>query len=287
MLAARRDAALAWLDVRDALERSAHLGRLAAELAAQRDVALARARAEEGASREGAALEGELALVRDRALVAARDERRARAGLARWIGDAASRPIGALPAVRAAPSGPAPADHPLLQAAASAAEVALREAEQARAERRPDWSWQLMYGWRGADRSDLLTAQFTMDLPVNRRDRQDRRVAASAAGARREALGAEDVRRMLEAEQADARAELAGAEARLEEIERSRLPAARALEAVTAARYAAGRDTLEAVWQARRAAVEAELDRELIRIDRERALQRLAYLHASPRGETP
>jgi outer membrane protein TolC len=230
--------------------------------------------------------DAELARMRDAVLVAARDENRARATLARWIGEEATRPLAAMPTGATGPAVSTEEPHPLLLAAGRAVDAAQREADLARAERHPDWSWQLMYGRRGADRSDMITAQFTVGLPLNRVDRQDRRLASSLALARRAQHEVEDAQRMLDAERSSARAELEAAESRLAEIERGRLPSARALLAATTAGYASGQGTLEAAWQARRARVEAELDRELVRIERERARQRLAYLDGTPAEET-
>jgi outer membrane protein TolC len=282
LLAARREAALAWLDVREALERREHYARLVAEVEAERAAAGARARVAEGAVADALRADAELARMRDAVLVATRDENRGRANLARWIGEDATRPLSALPTGGPAPSIATDEPHPLLLAAGRAVDAAQRDADLARAERHPDWSWQLMYGRRGADRSDMITAQFTVDLPLNREDRQDRRLASSLALARRAQFEAEDAQRMLDAERGAARAELESADSRLAEIERSRLPSARALLASATAGYAAGRVSLEAAWQARRECVEAELDREIVRIERERARQRLAYLDGTP-----
>src|SRR2546426_11227308 len=97
-------------------------------------------------------------------LTAQRDERKARSMLARWIGPAASRPIAPeLPAMSAMP-GPDKASeeieaHPLIQNARQIETVAESDAARAKADRLQNWSWEVMYGKRRSDLSDMVTFQ--------------------------------------------------------------------------------------------------------------------------------
>lgn len=109
----------------------------------------------------------------------------ARAGLERWLGEAANRPLGEPPdfsSLRVPEAelqdsldrqGPLLAWGPRQDQAAAA--IAL-----ARADQRPNWSVSLMYGER-IHRPDMLGIEFGMSLPLFSGNRQDRNVSARYA----------------------------------------------------------------------------------------------------------
>jgi outer membrane protein TolC len=68
------------------------------------------------------------------------------------------------------------------------------------------------------------------------------------------------------------------AEAREKEHTEKLIPAVRSRLEVLKAGYAAGKDNLSEVWNARRSLIEAELHHWLVLADRERAAARLDYL---------
>lgn len=135
-----------------------------------------------------------------------------------------------------------------------------------------------MYGQRRNGRSDMVTVQLAVDLPLNRADRQDRRIAEKLALAERARSEMLDRRRELLAQTQMAHAELEASASRLEGYEKSLLPAARARLEAARARYSGGGGPLAEVWEARRALLEAELEHEVIRMDRARARARIDYL---------
>lgn len=280
----RRDAGLAWLDVFEAQQRANSLRKLAAELSSERAVSAEQVASSTESSSAVLALDMEIARMRDQLFVAQRDEARARAALARWIGEYAVRPLpehlshDLLASFDPAEVRPGSLDsHPLIESEKHAIEVALREADRARAERRPDWGWQLMYGQR-QDLADMVSLQVTIGLPVNRADRQDRKLAeklAAASAARSELL---DRRRQMEAELASARADLDASRARLREHQERLLPAARARLATVEAAYAGGSGELADVWAARREMVEVLLHHEMIMAEGLRALMQFQWL---------
>lgn len=286
--AIRREAALAWLDAYGAQQRALALRKLTVEMTAQREVRADALAAGKGGASDVLALDTEISTLRDRLIVAQRDEARARAALSRWIGEHALRPLPEhLPRDRLAHAKVKSATddvldiHPAVVSAERAIDVARREADRARAERRPDWRWQLMYGQR-QDFPDMVSLQVTIGLPWNRADRQDRRIAqklAEASAARSEML---DRRRQLSAELDAARADLRASTARLREHEAHLLPAARARLDTAESAYAGGRGTLLAVWQARRALVDVSLHHEMILADGLRAQAQVEWLVGAP-----
>lgn len=277
-----RDAKLAWVDAFDAAKRASLLARMAAELEAEREVGKQRIPSGAVATRELFELDAILAMTHDKRLVAENTARKAQAQLSRWLGTAAFRPLPAeLPEGRfpdtQAPTGDL-ATHPQIEALRKSEDVTRFEAERARAERRPNWSWEVMYGQRQDGRTDLATLQFSLPLLWNRADRQDRRLAEKLALAERARSLTLDAERELKAELAAAIAERDTAQARNREHLERLIPAARARLETARAGYAAGTLPLAAVWEARRRVLEVEMEHWMIRADLLRAALRLDYL---------
>lgn len=280
----QREVALVWIGAFEAQRRAATLRKQLAEMTAERQVNTATLSSGSARTGDVLRLDAELSMSREELILAERDEARARASLSRWIGDDGTRPLpDVLPhelngAVDPATSAASIASHPAVQAAQRAVEVAQRDVERARADRTPDWGWQLMYGQRQDDRSDMVSLQFTVGLPLNRADRQDKRIAERLAQASSMRSEADDRQRMLEAELAAVKADLNADAQRLREHEEHRIPSVRArLDAVQAA-YAGGAGSLADVWLARRSWIEANLHHEMIIADRARSLAQLAWL---------
>ncbi len=186
----------------------------------------------------------------------------ARAALKRWIGEDAVHPLaGDFPRwpIDAAQYLHALHRHPELatyEPMAREAEAQVREAEAAK---KPDWSWELDYQRRGREFGDMMTVQFTFDLPVFAGSRQDPAIAARRAQvnqleAEREALLREHGQQ-LEADLADYQ--------RLERaVSRSRstlVPLAEEKVSLALAGYRAGNTELASVIAARRELVQARL----------------------------
>ncbi|HHC71650.1 MAG TPA: TolC family protein [Thiotrichales bacterium] len=160
----------------------------------------------------------ELSRLEDRLAKVRQEQDRARAVLARWIGDAAARRALAddhpdevsLPALEVLVER-LPA-HPLLKAEQARIEAARKGVELAEQAYRPGWMLDVSYGLRGGEnrdgsaRSDFLSAAVMVDLPLFTANRQDRKVTA----ARRRVAAAQSVRddrlrelkRMLESQYA-------------------------------------------------------------------------------------
>ena len=140
----------------------------------------------------------ELSRLEDRRIEAERMLSEARAGLSRWIGAEAERPIAmALPDWHALPTladlRAGLQQHPLLAAAAASVDASRANVRVAEARKKPGWALDLGYGYRdgflpnGEPRSDFVSLAVTIDLPVFAGQRQDRKLAA-ALGERRSAM---------------------------------------------------------------------------------------------------
>ena len=201
------------------------------------------------------AIEAEISAARAELLAAQDAEAAGRAMLARWIGDAAQRPLSTnqLPICR--PSDKqrvlsTVADHPLIEVAQRRETVAERAIDIARADRKPDWGWSAMYGQRGGGRSDMVTLQVTIDLPLNKSRLQNRRIAEASelAAAARDRV--EDTRREVVSDFEQAWAQWSAANARLTTTLGDTLPALEAVERALEARVAGGQPALTDVQAA-------------------------------------
>ncbi|MFU4581437.1 TolC family protein [Pseudomonas aeruginosa] len=192
----------------------------------------------------------------------ASQQAQARAALRRWIGPAADEPLaGDLPAWSISASGYAHKleHHPELTAFAPITREAEAKVREAEAEKQSDWSWELDYQRRGREFGDMVSVQFTFDLPLFPGSRQNPTIAARHAElnqleAERETLTREHAEQ-LEADLAEYQ--------RLDRAVRrgqdSLLPLAQEKVDLTTASYRAGTGELASVIAARREQIDARL----------------------------
>lgn len=245
----RRDVMLAWLDTVEALAKEKLLQTLIADLKTGRQIAVAGIPT--GGSTPALALQADadIALEESDLADAQRAEARARAELGRWIGPAAERPLpDALPHIEL------PADyagrltaigvHPEVQVARAEQDVATREVEAARQDRRPDFSWSLSLGVRPRY-GEMVTGTVSIPLQVNRSNRQDRLVSAAQDRADAANLRLQDAARELQSNYLGAVADYRGADAEIARIDKEAVPALESAFKVAEARYEAGGGTLD------------------------------------------
>lgn len=278
----RRDVALAWLNVFEAERRRELYQQAADEMAAERKVMLSQISTGSAQAVEVFKLDAELSMLNDKRLMAVRDERLARASLARWIGTAAQRPLGALPMSIADGQNQAAKEtlerHPAVLNAQQIEMVAQSEADMAKAGRDLDWSWEVMYGKRRSDLSDMVSVQVAIDLPWDRPNRQDKRLAEKLLLVEKARKLTEDRKRELGAELENAMAELDIAKMREQEHQARLIPAARARLQLAQASYGAGKGSLADIWDARQALIGVEMEHWAILTDRQRAAVKIDSL---------
>jgi outer membrane protein TolC len=278
----QRDAALAFLEVVGARQRLTLLAALEAEAA--REVEAMRIANAAGRAGQGEVLAARqmLTMSSDRGSELTLDVARARAELARWIGDAADGEV-----AQALPKWPAPpalarmkadlARHPAHAAQARTVATAEAELALAREATSPDKSVEIGYGARSRQFTNMVSIQFSMDLPLAPKDRQQRGVAARQAQVERAEAMRDDHLRMLAAELAASYAAWQVAGERLQRIDAELLPDARLRAEAVLAAYRSGRGELAPVLEARRAEVEARLTRIAVATLQARARLQLAY----------
>lgn len=270
----RRATAESVLEDLDRLRPAAELGAAAAR---------AGVAAGEASTADAFAAEASVARLADRILELQGEARLARADLARWIGGDADRPVVPLPAFDELPQPPerllsdAARHGPILPYEARL-EAARTDVELARAGRRPDWSLELMYSKRGPAFEDMASLEFTVDLPLFAKHRQDPAIAARGADLRK--LEAEREARLREhtAQVRKALIEWGQAGARLEQFERTLLPLARDRSRAALAAYRAGNGDLRAAVDSMTDEIDLLVERADLKNARGNAWVALRYL---------
>ena len=275
-LAAKRDAALAWLGVYFSESRVAQLVALQRENQLLQDTLDARIAAGRAMPADRPMAQADALMLADRRDDAARDIAKARSALRRWVGARADEPLdGPVPSIALSPDQTR-ADmqrHAEIAPYAPMAAMARAEASEADAEQKGDWGWELAYQKRGPQYGDMVSFQLTFDLPWNRAQRQRPQLAAKLKDLERIEAEREDAMRRHRDELDGQLAELAALDAQRARLDAQGLPLAAERVALTLASYQAGRADLAAVLAARRDALEARL--RLIDLDAQRLALRV------------
>ena len=280
-LAVQREAALAWLARYFAEQRLAGFDALERENRLLQDSLASRISA-------GKSLPADALLVRQEALALAdrkdeltRDVAKAQATLKRWIGAAADAPLqGDPPALLPdAQHSPDTVDrHADLATYAPMADVARAELRELQAAKKGDWGWEVSYAKRGPAFSDMLSVQFSFELPLWAGQRQDPQIEVKRKELERIAAEREDMRRRSLEEVESRLAEHDEMNRKLARLTDAALPLAVQRVQLLLASYAAGRTDLGAVLAARRDSAELQLRALELQAQRMSLRARLAYL---------
>jgi len=279
----QRDTALAWLDryyqerIREVLTAQRDEARLQVEAA---DAAYRGAR---GSQADVFAARTAVAQIEDRIAQADLQIATAKSRLARWIGDSAGLPLGTAPAMEAATVESTGVEvhvlhHPQIDLLLKQEQVARAEVDVAQANKRADWSAELMYSQRGPAYSNMISINFSIPLQLDRKNRQDRELAAKLAlidqlQAQRDEVTREhvaDVRTWLQQWRSN--------RDRLARYDSSLLPLAAERARAAAAAYRGGSAPLATVLEARRMEIDIRLERVRLEMENAGAWAQLEYL---------
>ncbi|HEX4597024.1 MAG TPA: TolC family protein [Burkholderiaceae bacterium] len=285
----QRDTALAWLD-RYFEERVGEL------MAAQRDEAKLQIDAAEtayhsarGSQADVFAARSALARIEDRLAQSQRDLGTARTQLARWVGAPADEALGPLPALETVSLRPedletALVHHPQIAMMLEQEAAAQAEADEARANKRPDLSVALMYSQRGSTYSNMVSINVSIPLQWDQRNRQDQELAAKLALIRKMRAEREEETRMHVAEALAMLQQWRSDRERLGGYDASLLPlAADRIDAALAA-YRGGTGSLTSVLEARRTQLDTRLESLRLKQEAARLWAQLNYLAPAGHG---
>jgi outer membrane protein TolC len=284
--AIRRDASLAWLDVYEA-EQGLALSRQLTSEAALRVQSLAKDYGSGKASlADWEAAKVDSGLVEDKEHDWLHRSLRMRAELARWIGEAAQRPLASdlsLPAVPGVlPELISAVDHhPVIDGLDKQIATSTTEIELARQAYKPDFSVEGYVAYRPGF-ADFVGIQFTIDLPFFTRNRQDPELAAAFQRSHASADRKQDLLRELHARVSQDYLDWRHFLERVAQFDATVIPdGMRRIEGARSA-YEAGRGNFDAVLLARRGLLDIQLQRLALAIEAARAQVRLQYF-AAPR----
>ena len=255
-------AALAWVDLLYAQRKLDALDKLEHELGLEAQTVDARIAA--SSARPSAAVEPSqlLANLADRREMLKAERARARAELERWTGVEDAQPVGEPPAHMFDPVVlRAGLDQlPDLQMKDAAIHTAEAEHTLAKADKRPDWGYDVGYDHRDPRFGDYISGKLRFSLLLFAANRQDPVIAAKAADVGRAYAEREGARRDLKAaldsdlaDHAMHMAQLARAQTELEPLARKRVE-------LETASYRARTASLSDVLAARRDLIQVELD---------------------------
>jgi cobalt-zinc-cadmium efflux system outer membrane protein len=289
----RRDSSLAWLDVYEAEQAYQLTQRLIDEAALQVRALEKDYTAGKASQANWLAAKIEAELVSDKAHDWLHHAQRARDGLARWIGDAAERPLAKLPALPASATAlPALIErsdrHPVIGSLDRQFEVTQTDIALARQAYKPDVSVELYFAYR-PDFADFVGLQFTLPLPYFTENRQDRDLAAARKQSRVIEERKRDALRELHAQVSQDYVDWQHFTQRVSEFDTRIIPDAQHRVDAARSAYAAGNGGFEAVLLARRSQLDVQLQHLALATESVRAQVRLDYLTASQStsGEAP
>ncbi len=299
LAAVQRDTAIAWLEV-------LYLERLRALVAAEAQEIRLEIEAAESDYRAGRsssqayvlAANSSRVVIEDRLTILNRRIRNARVMLSRWVGEAAGKQ---------ALAGEPPLDtvpihlhaleeqlrrHPSI--AVMSEEVAMLQAQAAlaQANKRPDWTWEVMYQKRGSDFSDMIGVSVSIPLQWDQKNRQDRELASKLALTEKAQAQRDEALRAHVAEVQAMLNEWHSGRERLRRYEHELLPLASDRTQALVSAYRGGKGELSVVVAARRNELEVRTQLLEIEADTARTWAQLRYLYpdeslASPPVSTP
>lgn len=281
--AIQRDTALAWLD-------RYYTEATAAVIAEQATQAKFEIQAAEGAYRAGRgnqadifAAHSALAAFADRASEAERRVRNARVMLARWIGDAAQMPLAGKPGTDTIRLDPATLDtqlahHPEIAVMAKQEELAAAEAKLAQANKKSDWSVELMYSQRGSAYDNMISVGVSIPLQWDQKNRQDRELSSRLAMMEQAKAEREETLRMHVAETRAMITEWENGRERHARYERELIPLANQGTSAALAAYRGGKSSLMEVLAARRNEIDVRIQALQLEADTARLWAQLNFL---------
>ncbi len=261
-LAVRRDTALAWLELYY-LERKQDVLQ---ELDRENTILARTVRAQIAAGRAQAA--DAVIPLQEATLLADRHDElqssiaQAQAKLRQWVGPQASDGVAGEPPLFRVDEQHLREHlhlHPELQTFAAASRKAEAELDEAEAAKKSDWGVQFAYQHRAPQFGDMVSVQFTFDLPVSPATRQDPLIASKQRELDRIDSEKSSLLREHTEELESDLAEYTSVSRQLERAKQTALPLAEQKVSLQSASYEAGKGNLSDVLAARRELIEQRM----------------------------
>lgn len=283
----QRDTALAWLERYYALAVRTQLQQQQEETRLQEQGALIAFREGKGAQADVFAARTALIEIEDRLSQVDSQARNADLMLMRWTGTQANRPLSGTPdwqntVLESKLSIDELRQHPPLAVLAAQVDAAETELRLAQANTKPDWALEATYLQRGPAYANMVSIGVSIPLQWDRKNRQDRDIAARLAQVDEARANHEDA---LQSYEADVRTLLNDWQTSKERARRYRqqmVPVAGQRSAAALSSYRVGKGDLASVLAARQAEINTRL--QALELEREtaRLWARLNHLRPDP-----
>jgi outer membrane protein TolC len=230
------------------------------------------------------AAQAALVMLEDRLNQVDRQGRNASWMLARWVGEAAKRPISdAAPGWQASRLDEGPIEehiqfHPDLVMAKAQVEAAKTEARLAQANKKADWSVEAMYSQRGSAYSNMVSIGVSIPLQWDQKNRQDREVAAKLAMVDEAQAKFEEMLRHHEVELRNLLNDWRTGKARVARYRDELIPLYKQRADASLTAYRAGKSDLAATLTARREEVDARMQALTVEMETARAWAQVNFL---------
>jgi len=279
----QRDTALAWLDRYYAEAMAAQVAELIAASRLEIEAADSAYRSGRGGQADVFAARSAVVALEDRSSEIGRRIRTAKTALGRWVGDAANAPLAGKPDIDtvrldARALETELAHHPQISLLDRQAEIATTEARLAQANRKADWSLEVMYSQRGSAYSNMVSVGVAIPLQWDQKGRQDRELAAKLAMADQAGAQREEALRAYAGEVRGQIEEWENGRERRARFERELLPLARDRTQAVLAAYRGGKGSLNDVLAARRNEIEVRIQALQLETDTARLWAQLNFL---------
>lgn len=262
--AIERETAIAWLDRYYTEAMTTIITDQLAEARLAVDAAEAAYRGNKGSQADVFAARADVVSIEDRASELGRQGRNATTILGRWIGNAATAPLGAKPTMESVALDPQHlaeqlSRHPELTVLANQEGIAQAEVRLAQANKRPDWSVEVGYQRRGSGYPDMVSFGVSVPLQWDRQQRQNREVAAKLLQAEQAKAEREEALRQHIAQARTLLEEWSNNRERLARFANELVPLAQQRSAATLTAYRGAKARLDEVLAARRAELAVRL----------------------------
>ena len=281
--AIQRDTAIAWLDRYYAEAMATIVSEQSRQASSEIEAADGAYRAGRGNLADMLSARAALVGLDDRASELSRKVRVAKIALARWLGEGAEAPLAGRPPIDAIRLHPATLEedlhhHPELAVLASKEDVAAAEVRIAQANKKADWSVELMYSQRGPAYSNMISLNVSVPLQWDPKNRQDREVASKLAMLDQARAEREDMQRVHVAELRAMIAEWESDRERGARYQRELLPLAAERTEATVGAYRGAKASIIDVLVARRNEIDVRMQALQLEMDTARLWAQLNFL---------
>lgn len=282
----RRDTALAWIERYYTEQMRELVLRQVQETTLQVQAAEAAFGTGRGAQADVFAARSAQVQLQDRLSQLERQQRNAALMLARWVGTTTERLAASAPDWQESRLdddrlGEHIALHPDLVVLKAQVDAADTEARLAQANRKSDWSVELMYSQRGPAYSNMLSIGVSIPLQWDRANRQDRELAAKLAMAEEARAKYEEVRRSHELEVRSLLNDWRTGKTRAARQRNELIPLSQQRSEAALTAYRTGKSDLAAALAARREEIDARMQALLVEMETARSWAQLNFLFTS------